>query len=276
MERIFFFINNIWYLWKTNFPVKKKITIFFKSLYYLLFGLLYDKSWTKSIKFAGLKMFWLTHPSLVGLFFEIFFRNEYKFTSHKKSPTILDIWANIWIATVYFKRLYPDSKIYSFEPDKIHFAMLKKNVHHNAFKDVFIYDKAVTDYDWEITFYTDDKASFSMSTKKWRMSKIETKVKCISLSKFIENKKIDLLKMDIEWWEMDVLRDLENSGKIHQINEMIIEYHHNIPGDTMKFWDFLKIIENSWFTYQLNTYIFPLDAKDKFQDVLIHAYKKNA
>jgi FkbM family methyltransferase len=220
-------------------------------------------------------MFWLTYSTLISLFFEFFLKNEYKFTSYKEQPIILDLWANIWIATIYFKRLYPNCEIHSFEPDITHYNILKKNILYNKFINVFIYNKAVTNYNWEIKFYTDNKAWFGMSTKKWRMSKIETNVECISISNFIWEKNIDLLKMDIEWWEMDVLIDLEKSWKINQINEMIIEYHHNIPKDTMKFWNFLKIIENNWFTYQLNWYIFPLDAKNKFQDILLHAYKEN-
>ncbi len=275
MEKIFFYINSTGYLFKSDFNKNKKIRIFLKSLYLLIFWWIHNKTWNKSINFNWLRIYWLTYQTVVWLFFEIFLKNEYKFTSNKKNPTILDLWANIWMASIYFKRLYPDCEIHAFEPDKIHFNILKKNIIFNKFKKIFIYEKAITNYNWEITFYTDDVASFNMSTKKGRMSKIETKVTSISLSSFIKNKNIDILKMDIEWWEFDVLKDIESSWKIDQINEMIIEYHHNIPEDTMKFWNFLKIIENNGFTYQLNTYVFPLDAKNKFQDILIHAYRKN-
>jgi len=50
------------------------------------------------------------------------------------------------MATLYFKRLYPNSKIYSFEPDEKHYNMLKKNIEANKLKKIFIEKKAVTNY----------------------------------------------------------------------------------------------------------------------------------
>ncbi len=274
MEKIFFFINNLWYLFKTNLQTVKKIKIFWKDTILFLFEKINNKLWKKSINFNWLKIHWLNYSSLCWLFWEIFVRNEYKFYTEKENPIILDLWANIWMATVYFKRSYPKSKILSFEPDKKHFQILEKNIKENWFNDVKCIEKAVTNKTGEITFYTDNKASFSMSTKKWRMSKLETKVKSISITEIIKNRKIDLLKMDIEWWEYDVLEELNKTGKINQINEMIIEYHHNIKNDNMSFWKFLNILEKNWFTYWLNTSLFPLEAKNKFQDIFIHAYRK--
>lgn len=244
-----------------------------KGLELMLLWWIKNRFWIKSIHFDWIKMYGLDYDMICGLFQEIFIRNEYKFHTDKKEPKILDLGANIWIATLYFKRLYPGAKIISYEPDKKHFGILQKNILKNLLSDITCEEKAVTNHTWEVTFYSDDKPSFSMSTKKWRMSKIETKVKCVSISQVINNEEIDLLKMDIEWWEFDVLKELDQSWYIKQIKEMIIEYHHNIQNDSMSFWEFISIIEKNGFKYGLNTTLYPLESKNKFQDIFIHAYR---
>ena len=261
------------HLLKTDFNIRTKIKIFWKGINLFLFWWIFNKTWRTSIYFDKKIMYWLDYATLTYLFWEIFIKNEYKFSTHKKNPMILDLWANIGVASIYFKRLYPDAQIQAFEPDDKHFEVLKKNIMENKYENVKIEKKAVTNYNGEITFYTDDKASFIMSTKKWRISKIETKLQCISINDIIKNDQIDLLKMDIEWGEFDVLKALDDSWKINQIKEMIIEYHHNIKDDTMSFATFLNILEQNWFIYWLSTNLFPLEAKNKFQDIFIHAYK---
>lgn len=273
MGKVFFFFNNLWYLFKSNFSLSRKLKILQKWFFVLIFWWLIHRFWYSLLKFWGYKIHWLNYSTLVWLFLEIFMRNEYKFNPSKNDPKILDLGANIGMATIYFKWLYPNSKIISFEPDKKHFQVLKDNTLDNDLSDVEYYEKAVTNYTGKITFYTDDKASFTMSTKKWRMSKIETVVDCISISEVIKKQAVDLLKMDIEWWELDVLKELDVSWNIKYIKEMIIEYHHNIKGDSMSFADFLDILEKNWFKYWLNTNLFPLEAKDKFQDIFVHAYR---
>lgn len=238
-----------------------------------LLGWIKERLWIKLIKFDGLRIYWLDYRTLCSLFIEVFLKNEYKFHTQTPMPKILDLGANIWMATMYFKRLYPNAKIISFEPDNKHFKILQKNVMMNEFDNVVYNEKAVTNYTWTITFYTDDKPSLLMSTKRWRISKIETKVECISISDIIHHQEFDLLKMDIEWWEFAVLKQLDTSGDIKYIKEMIIEYHHNIQDDAMSFSEFLSILEKNWFTYWLNTNLLPTYAKNRFQDILIHAYR---
>jgi FkbM family methyltransferase len=274
MVKLFFFINNVSYLLKTNLSTNKKISILIKGIELFMFWWIKNLIGRKSFKFSGLKIHGLNYVTLNGLFGEIFVRNEYKFYTQKINPRILDLGANIWMATIYFKWLYPSAEIISFEPDNKHFKVLQKNITTNKLSNTLAEEKAVTNKTWEVTFYTDDKPSFSMSTKRWRMAKIETKVKSISISEIIKDRDIDLLKMDIEWWEFDVLEQLDISGGIKHIHEMIIEYHHNISEDSMSLAKFLEILEKNWFACWLNTTLFPLEAKNKFQDIFIHAYRK--
>ena len=114
--------------------------------------------------------------------------------------------------------------------------------------------------------------SLRMSTKSSRRDGEKIMVNAISLSEFIANKEIDFLKMDIEGAELEVFMELFKTNKIKQIKEMVIEYHHKISGESSNLAKFLSILEQSGFEYQINTRCCPISAKDKYQDVIIHAY----
>ena len=51
-------------------------------------------------------------------------RHEYYFHTDKENPVIIDAGANIGDSMIYFKYLYPQATIYSFEPDVATFAYL--------------------------------------------------------------------------------------------------------------------------------------------------------
>ena len=56
------------------------------------------------------KIHHLSRASLMLLYSEIFARESYRFHSKKKNPVILDCGANIGMATLYFKWLYPEAQ----------------------------------------------------------------------------------------------------------------------------------------------------------------------
>jgi hypothetical protein len=47
------------------------------------------------------------------------------FKTDSRNPIIIDCGANIGVATIYFKRLYPDSRILSFEANPIRMHYFK-------------------------------------------------------------------------------------------------------------------------------------------------------
>lgn len=51
------------------------------------------------------------------LLWEIFIRGEYFFETEKTAPVILDCGANIGLATLFFKRIYPKARITCGEAD---------------------------------------------------------------------------------------------------------------------------------------------------------------
>ncbi len=92
------------------------------------------------------------------------------------------------------------------------------------------------------------------------------------LSDFITGP-IDLLKMDIEGSEIAALADLEASGRIQMVREMIIEYHHHLPGQEDKLSSFLDRLERSGFDYVLDAS--SPERIGGFQDILIRAIRND-
>ncbi len=67
-------------------------------------------------KFLGFAVEFFNYIHLVHLFEENFARNEYFFETKKDHPLIVDCGANLGDTILYFKWLYPQARIISFEP----------------------------------------------------------------------------------------------------------------------------------------------------------------
>ena len=65
--------------------------------------------------------------SFIHQFKDIFVEEIYNFTSENNFPVIIDCGANIGTSCIYYKKIYPDSKIYAFEADSKIFDILKEN-----------------------------------------------------------------------------------------------------------------------------------------------------
>lgn len=274
-EKIYFMVVWWWYLLKSDFSMREKIYFLWKSFLLTIGDRIYNLLGINHIYiWKWLYFYWFNASFVSWLFHENRIHNEYYFNSQRDNPIIIDAWANIWDSMLYFKYLYPKSTIYSFEPDKVTFKMLENNVVKNKLTDVFYYNAAIWSSNQDIEFYFDDVPSYTHSTKIGRMSKNKTKVQCFDIVSFIGDKYIDLLKLDIEGGEWDVLTALDNSWSFNQIEQIVLEYHHNIVWEDSMLWWFLWILEKNWFDYQIQSSCFPMNELRKYQDVHIFAYKK--
>lgn len=273
-EKLFFIIQAWWYLIKSTYDSKTKLRFLLQSLFLTLFSWILDMLWYSSVSvWRWLKLFWFNTSFVSGLFHENRIQNEYYFESKKQNPIIIDGGSNIWDSMLYFKYLYPSSTIYCFEPDSKNFAYLQKNITNNKLSNVYPEEKALWWKNKIIEFYFDEEPSYTHSTKPWRMTKNSKEVECIWIVDFIKDKKIDLLKLDIEWSELEVLESIDTHGLFNQIDQIILEYHHNITWEKSKLWYFLSILEKNWYTYQIQSNCFPMNQKNKYQDIHVFAYR---
>ncbi len=239
------------------------------SLYYR-----YAKTQPKSWHALGMEFHFFKFRSFLDLFEDIFITQPYYFETQNKTPVILDCGANIGLATLYFKKLFPGSHITSFEPDPKTCAMLQKNIGANKFENVTMVQAALSDKAGPAGFYADphDPGNFCQSSDPARMKGEKIEVQGVKLSDYITGE-VDYLKLDVEGAEDKVLQDLIASGKLKNIKRFFIEYHHHIDKTRDDFGAFLKTLEDHGFGYQL-------DAKaaahktGAYQDILIFGWKK--
>lgn len=238
---------------------------------------LQDRSNSKEIYFdsiVGFNIKFHDYRSLCFLFSEIFLNEMYFFKTDNKTPFIIDCGSNIGISILYFKKLYPNSKIIGFEPSTSNYILLENNIKNNGFKDVFLFKKAVYNKSDILKLYDSGNTTGTMLDGFARAKNYET-IETVPLSAYI-NQKVDFLKLDIEGSETIVLEELAQKNKLKFIEEIIMEFHYNNRSKTNYFSKLFKILEDNNFKIQISGGCgipFEKDLKPVLrQYYLIHAY----
>ena len=97
----------------------------------------------------------ISGPAFSFLYAEISQRGIYKFSADSETPYIIDCGANVGVALVYFKNLYPKARIVCFEPDPTVFQVLDNNAKSFGYDDVELVNMGVWDEERTISFETD-------------------------------------------------------------------------------------------------------------------------
>jgi len=256
----------------SDYSFVKRINISFVLVKLYLLSKIFTSKTEVSSRIFGFKMHAKSYSSLLFLFLEIFVTNDYKFISQKNDPLIYDCGSNIGMSIFYFKYLYPDCRIVSFEPNPFAFALLSKNIAENDFKNVQVHNIGLSKVEGEIEFFTpDNESSLVGSILKSRGGENSINITSKKFSSFLKDQKdIDLIKIDVEGAEEEVIDDLSISQHIQNSRNYIIEYHHKIGSTKSNLSKFLKYFEDTGFEYNLRT---DFTNRDDFQDVLLNIYK---
>ncbi|MBP9717185.1 MAG: FkbM family methyltransferase [Candidatus Pacebacteria bacterium] len=208
------------------------------------------------------------------LYEETFLRQEYN-VQLKVTPYCVDAGANIGIATLFIKWLYPEAHVLAIEPDPATVELLRKNVVRNKLTNVTVFHGAIGDHSGELNLYVHPtkKGSLKMSTYARKGMTVEVQVPAERLSTLLLKAgwtQVDLAKIDIEGAEWQVLHDLTTSGWLTKVQQYVIEYHHLMGTHESKFGEFLKHFETAGYLYQMNTKSLPYNHAPQFQDVLLY------
>lgn len=156
--------------------------------------------------------------SFVAGYEEIFKRENYKVDFPTSEPFIIDCGSNIGLSIIYFKSKFPKSTIIGFEPDPKIFNVLKKNV--SGFEKVTLHNKAVSKEKGKLSFVSEGGFSGRLNDEADSGNVIV--VEAEPLTYYID-RKIDLLKIDIEGAEYEVLQEIQ--PKLQMVDKIFIEYH---------------------------------------------------
>ncbi|MDC0968021.1 FkbM family methyltransferase [Alphaproteobacteria bacterium] len=140
----------------------------------------------------------------------------------KKDMNVLDCGSNIGFYPIYQRNIIGNnSKIFCFEPDDRNYELLKKNIDSfDKSQNTFIYKKGLAENNEEKNIIITDESNLNtISTgndekffSKYKVNELK-KIECISIDSFIAqiNTNIDFIRMDIEGYEVEVLRGMRNT-----------------------------------------------------------------
>ncbi len=185
----------------------------------------------------GFRVFCKNREEAFSIRHEIFSAHSYYFETENPEPVILDIGAHIGLATLYFKKVYPQSHITAVEPHPISFALLKKNCDENMLTSVELHQAALVDSVAKhprLTVHTDQAGKWLSTTgvvpRAWNGEQLTTEltVPTLTLESLITGP-VDVLKMDIEGAEQKVLMATQKG--LHQVQELFVEFHPHAGQD---------------------------------------------
>lgn len=207
----------------------------------------------RELGFLGYRVAFGSRTNCIGIIREVFIRNDYDFRPATPAPHILDVGANIGIATLYFAHHFPEATIQSFEAMPENYNHLLQNVEGNKLKNVTTHlgflGRTTGTRD---VFFNEKSPGGStgidtvVASKNPGMYK-KVSVPSLRLSDFVV-KEVDFMKMDVEGAEGDILRDLDETGTMTRIKEMVFEYHYNLANDTNSLADVLALLKKNGFS----------------------------
>ncbi len=200
----------------------------------------------------GFKVYYADPKAAWVQIHELIIREEYYFSDDREAPhTIIDCGCNIGLSILYFKAMYPNSRIIAFEPNQKCYEIAVKNISENNLKDVQIINSALGASNETTTFFVpeNDNMAGSLFPKDGvKVGFLEQEVKVEKLSAHI-NKELDLLKLDIEGAEYEVMNEIRDCLKY--VKSIIIEAHVRDAKDNMSLTGLLNVLNQNSYRFQI-------------------------
>lgn len=178
---------------------------------------------------------------------------------------ILDIGANIGDIAIAALESYEDSSVICFEPVSRTFNILKKRLKQYKNRS-FLYNKALSDINGETeinvtNFHGANSILPQSEFHKYFNPKIyeirKEIIACVKLDDFainFPNQKIDIMKIDVEGYEINVLRGGQNFIKNH-VDTIVIEisFIRDTSWEQQSIFDIFLFLKNAGFSL-INVY----------------------
>jgi len=128
----------------------------------------------------------------------------------------------------YFTRIFssavgPAGKVFAFEPHPVNFGFLKKNT--RRLKNTVLIQAAVASQNGQLTLYESSvgSGSHSLHTGRYPVSQ-ELDVKSVTLDAYFGDRRINLIKIDVEGAELEVLEGAKNILGRSDAPALVIEF----------------------------------------------------
>lgn len=182
----------------------------------------------------------------------IFVRGEYRFQAAGTVPRILDGGANVGLASLYWKRHYPQARITAFEADPAIAAALRENLQANGAGDVEVVEAALWTEHGRLAFRAEGADSGAVAALPGAPAGRELEVAAVRLRDLLAEGPVDLLKLDVEGAEGPLLRDC--AGALGNVRAILAEIHEMDPAHRQT-GDILALLEEAGFQVALDELI---------------------
>lgn len=204
-----------------------------KSSFTYTFGILKLKKWLARkdsvIDFPLLGKRWkgCNNETLQHLIKEVFLEKVYEVdTVGTHAPvSIIDGGSNIGLSVLFFKTIFPDAVIEAYEPNNQSFQLLQQNIEANGLHQVTAKQCALTANE-EPLYWVAGYGPCSQNQQFSTIGNQEHRVAVQRLSHLLNNKKWDVVKLDVEGAELDILKDVIREQCLENATCWLIEFHH--------------------------------------------------
>ena len=184
---------------------------------------------------------------------DIFVKRTLDFAAASARPRILDCGANVGLASLFFRKRYPEARITAFEADPALFAILDANLDANDAARVERRHAAVWTADGSLTFRSEGSDSGMIESLPGVVAGHAVVVPSVRLRDVIAAEAtIDLLKLDIEGAEQAVLADCE--PVLGHVRAMVMDLHEFDPA-TRQAPRVLEQLARCGFTYAIDEFV---------------------
>lgn len=161
-----------------------------------------------------------------------------------KNAVVIDVGANIGRWSLLSAKLFQTKKIYSFEPFLETYHRLRKNISLNSSLNIETFNLALNNKSELVTMATASEKNSGMNFISNTKSNSINQVESVTLDFFIQShdiKKIDLMKIDVEGFEMNVLKGAQQMIQQHhpviicEINDTLLAKNKTSPKNVFDF-----------------------------------------
>lgn len=208
------------------------------------------------VRLAGTRDVWIRLGSTdIAVFYEIFVRGEYsqhveeieRHVPTSANPMIVDLGANVGLATIYFQLRYPGATLLCVEPESENYLYLKRNAtassreNHTTFVRALVGDAEGVGY-----LQSDDSGEWGFTLVRDHTEQ-SAPTPIIDLRSLLERSgrtHVDILKCDIEGSEVELMRSICTWGPM--VKSLIIELHPTRGYDKKQFENDLLYSGTNW------------------------------
>jgi FkbM family methyltransferase len=177
----------------------------------------------------------------------------------KSGEIILEAGANIgYYALLESQIVGKKGKIYAIEPARDNFKYLLANIKENKFTNIFPSKLALGDKNGNVTLNIYESENWNTVVDiPYAQKKSQEKIRLQKLDSFLRDKqKPDFIRMDVEGYEYEIFRGMENLLKNNPPRGLFVETHFYIMGEEKSI-DFLENLKRKG--YEVSKYF--LDKK---------------